>query len=50
MGSGPPPGATTSVTFFMLVTPGDHVRTVALTINNDTVKVGLDHTGAQTGC
>jgi hypothetical protein len=49
-GSGPPPGATSSVTFFMLVTPDDHVRTVRLTINNDTVRVCLDHNGAQTGC
>jgi hypothetical protein len=49
-GSGPRPGATNSVTFFTQVNPGDYVRVIQLTVNNVTIQMCLDPSGAQAPC
>jgi hypothetical protein len=49
-GSGPPPGATASMTFFTIVTPDDYVRIVTLDVNGERIQLCLDPAGAQTSC
>jgi hypothetical protein len=49
-GSGPPPDATTFMTFFTVVDNDDYVRTVRLLISNNQLQICLDNTGAQTPC
>jgi hypothetical protein len=49
-GNGPQPGATSSVTFYTQVVPGDYVRVVQLTVNNQTIQICLGPSGAQSDC
>lgn len=49
-GSGPPPGATSSVTFFTVVEQGDFVDTITLNLESQTVKLCLDGRGGWWRC
>jgi hypothetical protein len=49
-GSGPPPGEERSLTFFMLVTEDDYLRTVTLTLDGFAVQVCLDPSGVPADC
>lgn len=44
-GSGPLPGATSSVTFFTVVDQGDYVKTITLNLEDQTIKICLDGRG-----
>jgi len=48
--SGPPPGATTSVTFFTVVEKGDYVEKITFSLNDQTVQLCLDGKGGWSGC
>lgn len=49
-GSGPQPGATSSMTFFTIVEPDDYVRVVQLEVNGEVIQICLDAAGAQSPC
>jgi serine/threonine-protein kinase len=49
-GSGPPPGATSLMTFFTIVSPDDFVRLIQLDVLNETLQLCLDEGGAETRC
>ncbi len=49
-GSGPPPNATASMTFFTIVAPDDYVRQVRLEINGEMLQICLDSSGTQSPC
>jgi len=49
-GSGPPPGATSSVTFFTVVEKGDFVETITFALNDQTVQLCLDGKGGWSPC
>lgn len=49
-GSGPPPGATSSVTFFTVVEQGDYVNLITFSLNDQTVQLCLDGKGGWTHC
>ncbi len=49
-GSGPPPGATSSVTFFTVVEQGDYVNTITLSLEDQTIKICLDGRGGWWRC
>jgi len=49
-GSGPPPGATSSVTFFTVVEQGDFVDLITFSLNNQTVRLCLDGQGGSSPC
>ncbi|RME73348.1 MAG: hypothetical protein D6784_12050, partial [Chloroflexi bacterium] len=49
-GSGPQPGATSSMTFFTIVEPDDYVRLVQMNINGHFLQLCLDPSGAQSSC
>lgn len=49
-GSGPPPGATSSVTFFTVVDQGDFVEIITFSMNDQTVRLCLDGQGGSSPC
>jgi len=49
-GSGPPPGATSSVTFFTVVEQGDFVNLITFSLNGQTVRLCLDGQGGSSPC
>ena len=49
-GSGPSPGATSSVTFFTVVEQGDYVETVTFSLDDQTIQLCLDGEGGWTRC
>lgn len=49
-GSGPPPGATSSVTFFTVVEKGDYVEKITFSLNDQTVQLCLDGKGGWSRC
>lgn len=49
-GSGPLPGATSSVTFFTVVEKGDYVQTVTFSFEGQTVRLCLDGQGGWSRC
>lgn len=49
-GSGPQPGATSSVTFFTIVDADDYVRVVQLNVNGQFIQLCLGPSGAQSPC
>lgn len=49
-GSGPPPGATSSVTFFTVVEKGDYVKLITFSLNGQTVQLCLDGKGGWSHC
>ena len=49
-GSGPPPGSTSSMTFFTIVEPDDYVRTVQLNVNGQFIRLCLDPSGTPGPC
>ncbi len=49
-GAGPPPKATSSVTFFTVVPQGDYVQVVQLDLGGYTVRLCLDGKGGSWGC
>ena len=49
-GSGPVPGATSSVTFFTVVELGDYVETVTFSLEGQTVRLCLDGKGGWWSC
>jgi hypothetical protein len=49
-GSGPQPGATTSMTFFTIIEPDDTVRVVQLNINGQLSQICLNTAGAEAPC
>jgi hypothetical protein len=49
-GSGPPPGATSSVTFFTVVEQDDFVEIITLSMNGQTVRLCLDGQGGSSPC
>ncbi len=50
-GSGPQPGATSSVTWFALIDRGDYVRVIQLpNVNGQFLQICLDGSGAHTSC
>lgn len=49
-GSGPPPGATSSVTFFTVVEKGDYVEKITFSLNDQTIQLCLDGKGGWWPC
>ncbi len=49
-GSGPPPGATSSVTFFTVVEQGDYVEKITFSLNDQTIQICLDGRGGWSKC
>ena len=49
-GSGPAPGATSSVTFFTVVEKGDYVEKITFSLNDQTVQICLDGRGGWSRC
>ena len=49
-GAGPPPKATSSVTFFTVVPQGDYVQVVQLDLGGYTIRLCLDGKGGSWGC
>lgn len=49
-GSGPPPGATSSVTFFTVVEKDDYVEKITFSLNGQTVQLCLDGQGGWSHC
>lgn len=49
-GSGPSPGATSSVTFFTVVEKGDYVEKITFSLDDQTVQLCLDGKGGWSGC
>ncbi|MBE7470197.1 MAG: nuclear transport factor 2 family protein [Anaerolineales bacterium] len=49
-GSGPQPGATSSVTFFTVVEKGDYVETITFSLNGQAVRLCLDGQGGWSHC
>lgn len=49
-GSGPPPGATSSVTFFTVVEKGDYVEKITFNLEGQTVQLCLDGQGGWRNC
>jgi hypothetical protein len=49
-GSGPAPGATSSVTFFTVVEKGDYVEKITFSLNGQTVQLCLDGQGGWSSC
>jgi hypothetical protein len=49
-GSGPPPGATSSVTFFTVVEKGDYVAKITLSLEDQTIQLCLDGKGGWSRC
>ena len=49
-GSGPQPGATSSMTFFTIIEPDDYVRVVQLEVNGEFIQICLDPSGAPGPC
>ncbi|HEX9923473.1 MAG TPA: hypothetical protein VGD99_12520 [Anaerolineae bacterium] len=49
-GSGPEPGATSSVTFFTVVEKGDYVERIAFSLNGQTIQLCLDGAGGWSSC
>lgn len=49
-GSGPKPGATSSMTFFTIVEPDDYVRVVQLNVNGQFIQICLGPSGAPAPC
>jgi hypothetical protein len=49
-GSGPQPGATSSMTFFTIIEPDDYVRVVQLDVNGEFIQICLDPSGAPGPC
>ncbi|MCL4295100.1 MAG: hypothetical protein KJ077_05205 [Anaerolineae bacterium] len=49
-GSGPSPGATSSVTFFTVVEKGDYVEKITFSLNDQTVQLCLDGKGGWSRC
>jgi hypothetical protein len=49
-GSGPPPGATSSVTFFTVVEKGDYVEKITFSLDDQTVHLCLDGEGGWSRC
>jgi hypothetical protein len=49
-GVGPPPGGTTSLTFFSVVPKGDYVQTMQLNLNGQFIRICLDGTGGWSPC
>jgi len=49
-GMGPPPGATSSVTFFSVVPQGDYVRMAELKLGSESVRLCFDGTGKAFAC
>jgi len=49
-GSGPPPGATSSVTFFSVVEKGDYVEKITFSLNDQTIQICLDGKGGWSRC
>ncbi len=49
-GSGPPPGATSSVTFFTVVEKDDYVDTIIFSLNDQVIRLCLDGEGGASGC
>ena len=49
-GAGPPPGATSSVTFFTVVEKGDYVERITLNLNDQVIRLCLDGRGGWQRC
>lgn len=49
-GSGPSPGATSSVTFFSVVEKGDYVEKITFSLNDQTIQICLDGKGGWSRC
>jgi ketosteroid isomerase-like protein len=49
-GAGPPPGTSSSATFFTVVEQGDHVNTIAFILNGNIAQLCLDGTGLWWRC
>lgn len=49
-GVGPPPGGTTSLTFFSVVPKGDYVQTMQLNLNGQFIQICLDGRGGWSPC
>ncbi|MBE7555205.1 MAG: nuclear transport factor 2 family protein [Anaerolineales bacterium] len=49
-GSGPPPGTTSSVTFFTVVEKGDYVEKITFSLDDQTVQLCLDGQGGWSRC
>jgi hypothetical protein len=49
-GSGPQPGATSSVTFFTVVEKGDYVEKITFSFNDQTIQICLDGKGGWSRC
>lgn len=49
-GSGPQPGATSSVTFFTVVEKGDYVEKITFGLENQTIQICLDGKGGWSRC
>ena len=49
-GAGPPPGATSSVTFFTVVEKGDFVEKITFGLNGQTIRLCLDGKGGWSRC
>ena len=49
-GSGPPPGATNSVTFFTVVEKGDYVEVITFQLNDQLIRLCLDGQGHASKC
>jgi hypothetical protein len=49
-GAGPPPGGTTSLTFFTVVPKGDFVQTIQLNLNGQLIQICLDGRGGWSPC
>jgi ketosteroid isomerase-like protein len=49
-GSGPEPGATSSVTFFTVVEKGDYVERITFSLNGQTIQLCLDGVGGWSNC
>ncbi|MEW5957271.1 MAG: FHA domain-containing protein [Chloroflexota bacterium] len=49
-GSGPQPGATSSITFFTIIELDDYVRVVQLDVNGESIQICLDPAGAPGPC
>ena len=49
-GSGPPPEATNSMTFFTVVEKGDYVNRISLSLNNRVIRLCLDGQGGWWRC
>ncbi|MEJ2560407.1 MAG: hypothetical protein P8186_30145, partial [Anaerolineae bacterium] len=49
-GVGPPPGGTTSLTFFSVVPKGDYVQTMQLDLNGQFIQICLDGRGGWSPC